>query len=272
MQFVELTISSTKRYTYKAASNIEMNILGDFLASDVGYRSASFKQWASDNTSQNANGSLTALEKDNNYIILTDIFAEEGSPAALKITLEQYVKILNDWETQVCKLQPTEIIIKQENNEFIIESTIPNEDNNITSSPRTKTHPYPIVMPHSYPSWIKSGFIICCIFFIICLFDFPYYFKLHRKIKKARKTFDEQNYPDASIYFEKLSKILPNNKYVKRYLAQSLFKSDEINDHMIALNSLSKIQLSKHEWQELLNYMPIEYIAYFQDVKKDKRT
>ena len=40
MEFVELTISPTKRYTYKTASNIEMNILGDFLASDVGYRPA----------------------------------------------------------------------------------------------------------------------------------------------------------------------------------------------------------------------------------------
>jgi hypothetical protein len=269
MEFVELVLSPTKRYIYKTASNIEMNILGDFLASDVGYRPAPFKNWTFDPSSQNANGNLTSLKKDNDYIIFADMFAEEDTSSSLKMTCEQYVKILNDWETQVCKLQPKEVIIKHENNEFIIESTILSESNSEVIS--AQTNPYSdYIKPHSYPLWIKFSFIICCILFLICLFDFPYYFKLNKKIQRAHKTFKEQNYPYASIYFEKLSKKLPNNKYIKRYLAQSLFKSDEIDDHMIALNYLATVQLNKHEWQELLNYMPVEYVAYFQDVKKDR--
>ena len=267
MEFVELTISPTKRYTYKTASNLEMNILGDFLASDVGYRPALFKKWASDNTSQNANGNLTALEKDNNYIILTDIFAKEETSTTLKMSCQQYIKILDDWETQVCKIQPKEIIIKHENNDFSIE-TVVNENNNEIAQSQTMPHADYTIKPHSYPLWIKLSFMICCVLLFICLLDFPYYFKLSEQVKKAHRAFENKNYTDAAIYFQELSKELPDNKYMKRYLAQSLFKSDKIEDHMLALNSLAKVELKKREWQELLNYMPGEYVSFFQDAKK----
>jgi hypothetical protein len=161
MKFVELVISPTQRYSYKAASDIEMNILGDFLASDVGYRPLPFRQWAFDNTSQNANGSLTALEKHADSILLTDIFAKEESPTALKMTHEQFVQILNDWQEKVCNAQPKAIIIQHENDQFIIETKILNEED--------QTVPHPTIAPLIYLSWIKSGVTLCYTLFKILI-------------------------------------------------------------------------------------------------------
>jgi len=153
MKFVELIISPTKRYAYKDASDIEMNILGDFLASDVGYRSLPFIQWAFDNTSQNANGSLTALEKNNNSIFLTDIFAKEETPTALQMTHQQFVQILNDWQEKVCGVQPKAIFIQHENNHFTIKIKTLNED--------VQTTPHPTIVTHTYLSWIKFSITLC---------------------------------------------------------------------------------------------------------------
>src|SRR4030095_12194651 len=260
MKFVELVLSSTQRYAYKTASDIEMNILGDFLASDVGYRPLPFRQWAFDNVSQNANGNLTALQKNADSIVLTDIFAKYESPVALQMTHEQFVQILNDWQEKVCNIQPKAIIIQHENNQFIIEETIVNENDQIAL--------YPAIKPHSYPLLIKISFILCCVFFFVSLFDFPYFFKINNKIKIARRAFNNKNYTDASLYYAELSTMLPTNKYIKLYLAQSLFKSEHIEDHMTALHFLSKIELKKKEWIELQKYMPAQYAVYFQDVKK----
>lgn len=126
---------------------------------------------------------------------------------------------------------------------------------------------YPLT-PHEYPLWIKRSFKLCWILFFICLFKFPYYFALNKEVKKARNEFDNQNYSDASVYYTELSAKLPDNKCMKRYRAQALFKSDCMDDHMTALDCLQAVHLDKKEWAELLKYMPVEYVVWFHDVKK----
>ena len=123
MEFVKLTSSLHGGYLCKNASNIEMTILGRFLTSDVGIGSSGFKKWGlTDSWGDACSGNLTALEKDNDYILLTDLYAEEETPTELKMTQKQFVQILTDWEEKVCKLKPKEVIIKHENDEFVIET------------------------------------------------------------------------------------------------------------------------------------------------------
>jgi len=123
MEFIKLTISISGHYRYQDASNEEMTILGHFLATDVGYHPSSFKEWGiNDDWGDSTNGNLTALDKDNNYILLTDLYSEEASPTALKMTREQYVQVINEWEEKVCKLKPKEVTIRYDNDEFIIET------------------------------------------------------------------------------------------------------------------------------------------------------
>jgi hypothetical protein len=121
MDFVKI-IYNKNSYDYNDASSMKMAILGLFLTSDVSNRPSSFKNWIFDDQSVNGCSNITAFEKENNYILLTDMYSEEETPTVLKITREQFIQILTDWEEKVLKLKPKEIIIKYENDQFIIET------------------------------------------------------------------------------------------------------------------------------------------------------
>ena len=267
MEFVKLAISPTKRYYYKDASSIEMNILGEFLITDVGYRHLPFEAWAQDHNAKNASGTLTALEKEENYIILRDIYPKDKKYTSLKIRQEQFLQLLADWQEKVCLTQPQSVTINYNSYEFIIET-----DNELVTkeTPEDRITLFPLI-PHTYPLFIKCGSLLCFTLFLKCLLQFPYYFGLSKEVKKAHQEFNSQNYTLAGSLFAQLCNKLPQNEYFKRYLAQSLFKSEDFDDHIQALQILSNIELKKKEWNELLNYMPAEYAEYFQNVKKDKR-
>ena len=126
MEFIKLVLLPfpSKSYSYKEASNIEMNILGNFLASDIGCdSSSSFKEWGiNDNWGDETNGNITVLKKEGNYILLSDLFSEEEVPTVLRMTREQYGQVITDWEEKVCKLRPKEVIITYENDQFIMDT------------------------------------------------------------------------------------------------------------------------------------------------------
>jgi len=111
-------------YSSKSASNIEMCILGNFLASNIGCNyPSSFKEWGiNDRWGDETTGNLTFLEKHGNYILLSDLYSEEEIPTKLKMTREEYVQVITDWAEKVCRLKPKEVIIKHENNQFIMET------------------------------------------------------------------------------------------------------------------------------------------------------
>lgn len=121
MEFARLAISPYGGYLCKNTSNIAMTILGRFLVSDV-IRPLFFKEWAFDNESDHACANLTDLDKENGYIVLSDLYSEEETPTELKMTPQQFVQILTDWEEKVCKLLPKEVIIKHENDQFVFET------------------------------------------------------------------------------------------------------------------------------------------------------
>lgn len=236
-----------------------MNILGDFLVTDVGYRHEPFQAWAWDRNSANASGTLTTLQKDENYIILADIYPKNNRPAQLKMEIRQFSHILTEWEEKVCKLQPQSVIISYNDDEFVVETN--NSVELETTNQENITH-FPLV-PHKYPFWIKTGSTICFILFFRCLSQFPYYFQLSAQIKKAHREFKCENYNQAATCFSRIHKELPTNQYISRYLAHSLFKSEYFGDHLEALEILSNIKLKRKDWNELLKYMPAEYTSYF---------
>jgi len=109
-------------YSSKKASNIEMEILGRFLTDDVRSNPLSFKEYALNDWEIYTSSNTTSLEKQNSYILLNDLYSEEEIPTTLKMTHDQFIKLLDDWEKKVCKLEPKEVIIKHENGKFIIET------------------------------------------------------------------------------------------------------------------------------------------------------
>ena len=124
MEFVKLLLSQNyKGYSYIDASDIKMSILGLFLTDDVGCHASSFKEWGTNDAwGDSTNGNTTILEKDGNYILLSDLYSQEEVPTVLKITRQQYVQVINDWEEKVCKLMPKEVVIKYENDQFVLDT------------------------------------------------------------------------------------------------------------------------------------------------------
>ena len=121
MEFVKLTFQGNS-YDYKDSTNIKMCVLGCFLMTDLRCGNDFYRKWALDNNQQAAGGNLTDLYKENENIFLADIFSEEEVPTELKMTVQQLVQLLDDWRDKVCATKPREIIIKYENNQFIIET------------------------------------------------------------------------------------------------------------------------------------------------------
>jgi len=123
MEFVKLLLSQNyEGYSYINASNIEMGILGLFLTDDVRYRPSLYKEYAFNDQQQYTSANATSLEKQNGCVLLRDQYPEEENPTTLKMTHDQFIKLLDDWEEKVCKLEPKEVIIKHENDQFIIET------------------------------------------------------------------------------------------------------------------------------------------------------
>ncbi len=123
------------------------------------------------------------------------------------------------------------------------------------------------IKPHSYPLIIKIGLTFCCIIFCIFLMDLPYHFKINTIIKKAEKYFQTKKYQKAIIHFASVLDKLPNNKRIKIRLAQSLFATDSQHNHDMALCYLEDITLKNEQWNEMLSYMPKEYIEHFETVR-----
>lgn len=129
MNFVKLILSPYKGYHYKDASNIEMNILGNFLTDDVGCYNSLYLSWALDDKEKEDSkfyhtigGNITLLEEEDGYIFLADRSGAESSPKKLRVTVQQFVQLLDDWRDKVCSSKPREVIIKYEDDQFIIET------------------------------------------------------------------------------------------------------------------------------------------------------
>ena len=66
------------------ASDTKMSILGLFLTDDASYYPSSFKEYALNNKEKYTSSNATALEKENGYILLTDLHSEEDIPTILQ--------------------------------------------------------------------------------------------------------------------------------------------------------------------------------------------
>jgi hypothetical protein len=124
MEWIKLKLTNYGNYLYVDASNVEMNILGNFLSSDVGCDNREFfKEWAlSDENAWAVSGNITVLEKEGDYIYLTEQYSEEKDPTELKISRNQFVKLFDEWREKVCKSKPKEVMITEKDGEFSIET------------------------------------------------------------------------------------------------------------------------------------------------------
>lgn len=122
MEFVRLNLCDNN-YSYQDCSSMKMCIIGRFLANDVGNHLSFFKKWPFDENSPDLSCNATYLEKENDLILMKDLYSEEEEPTRVPFTYTQFIKLLDDWDEKVFKLRPWEVIIKCEDNQFIFETT-----------------------------------------------------------------------------------------------------------------------------------------------------
>lgn len=122
MNFVEI-IYESGFYDCSDTNSIEMYILGMFLAREVSGDPSFFREWFFDPEYTCIDGNTIELDKESGYVLLRDTYSQEKVRTILKLSNQQFLKLLDDWEEKVIKLKPKEVIIKHENNEFIIETT-----------------------------------------------------------------------------------------------------------------------------------------------------
>jgi len=117
--FVKL-ILDINHYRYQDANTVEMCILGCFLVSDVGCYWPSFKEWIFNEPSLYTGGNITNLEKEGDYIIISDQFSEQpdGGPY-FKVSKQAFYDLLSDWEKN-CKQKPNEVLIMYDGHKFEI--------------------------------------------------------------------------------------------------------------------------------------------------------
>lgn len=128
MSFIKIKLDpSYGDYSYQNGSGIKMDILGIFLSSDVScklYQSyPSWQEWAlNDKLGMGTSGNITILEKEGDYIFLSDMCSQEEDPTELKMSRRQFVQLLDEWQEKVCKKLPKEVTITYENDKYIIET------------------------------------------------------------------------------------------------------------------------------------------------------
>ena len=118
--------------TNVCCSSVEMCNLGVFLTDDVAENASSFKEWLTDDNDLCTCSNATALEKDNGFILIKDLYSEEEVPTQLKLTYNQFLQILNDWEEKVQSFgykkydelmkRPTEVGISDNDDWIVMQS------------------------------------------------------------------------------------------------------------------------------------------------------
>src|SRR5438128_1232438 len=121
MSYIILKLDSDGFYVYKDADTIAISILGCFLSSDVRCNNG-FRNWFYNDASPGASGNITILDKEGDDIVLMDMYSEEKNPTELRISKDQFIKLLNEWLDVICLNKPAEVIITEVNREFILET------------------------------------------------------------------------------------------------------------------------------------------------------
>jgi len=123
MKYAKLELNAAwNTYTCTEASDAEMLILGNMLADDVRDNALSYKQTLADDTLRGQNGNFVSMVKENDHVILSDLYSEKAVPTEFRIPQHAFEQLLDDWQEKICNVRPKELIIEQNDSAFIVET------------------------------------------------------------------------------------------------------------------------------------------------------
>jgi len=109
-------------YAYDDSNSLKIYLLGRFLISDARYGVSNFRKWALDDKDDYTSSNITELDKEDGYIYLSDIYSGEKVPTVCKISIQQFVGLLDGWGIILAsKPRPHKIRIIHKDNQFTIE-------------------------------------------------------------------------------------------------------------------------------------------------------
>jgi hypothetical protein len=123
MKYARLMFTSAwNTYTCTEVSDADILILGNMLADDVRDNAFSYKQTLADDTLRGQSGNFVSMIKENDFVILNDLYTEEAVPTEFKIPQQVFIQLLDDWQEKVCKYKAKKVIIKYVDGQFFIET------------------------------------------------------------------------------------------------------------------------------------------------------
>ena len=126
------------------------------------------------------------------------------------------------------------------------------------------------LIPHSYPIWIKIAFGLTISFLLFSFRELPFYSDVNKKRKKADIEFNKGNFQTAYMLYAELLETFPNNKYLKKCTAKSLFKSSKDEDHLLGIKIIADLSFSNYEWKDIYQSMPKKYQEMCDNIKGKK--
>ena len=126
MESVRLVLNAAYgNYVCQDASGVGMSNMGIFLSRDLECNTLIFKKWASNGLErkmEGIGGNFTFLEKEDDHILISDLYSEEEESIELKIGVQQFIQLLDDWQKKVCDKKPKEVIIEYKDGKFVVET------------------------------------------------------------------------------------------------------------------------------------------------------
>ena len=120
-KYVSFSILETRNaYCGKDFNAEEMSVLEMFFSIDyVLYKFSCLIKWAQDPSFHCRHANITFLRKENNKMIIGDLYDKDSSVRKFILPIEDFVKLLKDWE-KVARKKPKEIIITKEGDSITV--------------------------------------------------------------------------------------------------------------------------------------------------------
>lgn len=109
-------------YYYESTPNMKMKILADFLTDGPDFYIPSFIECVMDDDSLGTSSKTISLDKEGEFVFLSECEPTELVPTELKMTRKEIVQLLRDWIENVLLKKPKEATIIHKNNTFYVET------------------------------------------------------------------------------------------------------------------------------------------------------
>lgn len=130
MEYTKLILQNSDGYWCTEFSSKNMVNIAFFLSTEVGCPPTNWEDWIlDDEESSETSGNRMVLEKEDNYVYLSDHYESKRKKTRFKLSHDCLIKLLYDWKEKVCKKMPQEVTITYKDDIFTLTTSDDIPDN-----------------------------------------------------------------------------------------------------------------------------------------------